>query len=272
MLSSPRRQSHRVRQQSLRQEYEEFILQRIEEYKDQVSRHELLLIADEAVRELEVGFEEQLVLTEVLVLEHVDRLIMRRLKLPTFRRWREKYLKRRQAQREPAHWGLDPHFPLTEIALRLDDSDVALLVGSGIATVGLFLAANDWPVTLIDKDLGSIEAVETRAAAEGLSARFQALVVDLGSWFPDITPTLAVFDATTLGSLEPARMERVVGTFKDLTPGGGIHCIITGRSRQGTGRHPYEILLPHYGDWGVEGQSGGNHSPGFLAVKPEQAS
>jgi hypothetical protein len=42
------------------------VLQRIEEYKEQLSRTELLAIADEAVRELEVSAEEQLVLTEVL--------------------------------------------------------------------------------------------------------------------------------------------------------------------------------------------------------------
>jgi hypothetical protein len=270
MLSSPRKKSHRVRQQSLRQEYEEFILQRIEEYKEQISRHELMLIADEAVRELEIGSEEQLVLTEVLVLEHVDRLIMRRLRLPTFRRWRDKHLKRRQSQREPTHWGLDPGTPLAELALRLDDTDVALLVGSGVASVGLFLAANDWPVILIDKDLGSIEAVETRVAAEGLVSRFQAMVVNLGNWFPDLRPTLTVLDVATLGSLEPATLERVIYTFKELTTQGGVHCIVSGRAHHAARHHTRDVLMNHYGDWGVQAQTGGNSSDGFLAVKPLQ--
>jgi hypothetical protein len=268
MLSSPREKSHRMRQQSLRQEYEEFILQRIEEYKDQVSRHELLLIADEAVRELEIGSEEQLVLTEVLVLEHVDRLIMRRLKLPSFRRWRERHLKQRQVQREPTHWGLDPKMPLAELALRLDDGDIALLVGSAVTAVGLFLAANDWPVILIDKDLANVEAAEARAAAEGVGARFQALVVNLGSWFPDLAPTLAVLDAATVGSLEPATMARVISTFKGLTAEGGVHCIISGRRPQAVPHRTCDVLVNHYSDWRVQRHSGVNSSSGFLAIKP----
>jgi hypothetical protein len=74
-------------QTSLRREYEGFLLQRIEEYKDALSRQELLALADEAIHELEASPSEQLVLTEVLVLEHVDRIILRRLSLPTFRAW-----------------------------------------------------------------------------------------------------------------------------------------------------------------------------------------
>ena len=38
---------------SLKQEYEEFMLQRIEEYKNALAREDLLEIGDEAVRELE---------------------------------------------------------------------------------------------------------------------------------------------------------------------------------------------------------------------------
>ncbi|KPJ95573.1 MAG: hypothetical protein AMS18_02650, partial [Gemmatimonas sp. SG8_17] len=188
MLSSPSPRPRRARQQSLRQEYEEFMLQQIEEYKDRLSRQDLMAIADEAVRELEVGPEGQLVLTEVLVLEHVDRLIRRRLRLPTFRRWKDQHLKLRQAQRQPGHWGLHRETVLTELALRLDDTDTALLVGGGATAAGLFLAAHDWPALLIDNSLTTVEAAESRAASEGLAPRFQALVVNLGRWFPDVTP------------------------------------------------------------------------------------
>ena len=60
---------------SLRQEYEEFLFQRIEEYKNTLSRAALLLVGDEAVRELEIAAADQYLLTEVLLLEHVDRII-----------------------------------------------------------------------------------------------------------------------------------------------------------------------------------------------------
>src|SRR5439155_792141 len=76
---------------SLKQEYQEFLLQRIEEYKNTLSREELLEIGDEAVRELEESSAGQYLLTEVLLLEHVDRIIARRLRLPAFPRWRLKH-------------------------------------------------------------------------------------------------------------------------------------------------------------------------------------
>ncbi|HXV85149.1 MAG TPA: hypothetical protein VD793_00540, partial [Gemmatimonadales bacterium] len=132
MLISPQVLAGARAAQSLKQEYEEFILQRIEEFKDQLSRSELLAIADEAVRELETGSDDQLVLTEVLVLEHVDRLIIRRLHLPTYRRWREKHLRLRRAQRQPTHWGLDPDTPLSRLAATGPEA-TALVIGGGAA-------------------------------------------------------------------------------------------------------------------------------------------
>src|SRR5690349_5828453 len=121
MLTKPRSGGPRPRQpQSLRQEYEEYILQRIEDFKDQLSREQLLSLADEAVRELDAEAAEQLVLTEVLVLEHVDRLITRRLRLPAYKRWRDRHIKLREAQKTPAHWGLSTDTPLAKLAARLD--------------------------------------------------------------------------------------------------------------------------------------------------------
>src|SRR2546428_599643 len=90
---------------SLKQEYQEFLLQRIEEYKNRVSRAELLEIGDEAVRELEENAAGQYLLTEVLLLEHVDRIIARRLRLPAFPRWRGEHPALRAAPRGPAPRG-----------------------------------------------------------------------------------------------------------------------------------------------------------------------
>ncbi|HXY19054.1 MAG TPA: hypothetical protein VEH83_03585, partial [Gemmatimonadales bacterium] len=89
---------------SLRSEYEEFIEQRIEEYKDGLPRASILGIGDEAVQELTRG--EQYQLTEVLLQEQVDAIIRRRLRLPSYRRWRERHVALRAAQVEPSHWGL----------------------------------------------------------------------------------------------------------------------------------------------------------------------
>src|SRR5438552_15114351 len=88
---------------SLKQEYQEFLLQRIEEYKNALTREELLEIGDEAVRELEENAAGQYLLTEVLLLEHVDRIIDRRLRRPSFPRRRQTHPAVRPAQREPTH-------------------------------------------------------------------------------------------------------------------------------------------------------------------------
>ena len=128
---------------SLKQEYHEFLLQRIEEYKNALAREELLEIGDEAVRELEENAAGQYLLTEVLLLEHVDRIIARRLRLPAFPRWRVKHRALRAAQREPTHWGLEADGPLVGYARRLEPGDLAVVVGAAALPSALFIAAHD---------------------------------------------------------------------------------------------------------------------------------
>jgi len=257
-----------VRRQSLRQEYEEFVLQRIEEYKGHLSRQELLGIADEAVRELEVGPADQLLLTEVLLLEHVDRLIVRRLELPSFRRWRQRHMRLRESQRDPAYWHIDIGSTLLDLALRLDESDAALIVGARAATAGFFMAAHDWPVLVIDNDLRAVEAVEHRAASEELAARVQALVVGVGSWFPDINPTLVILDSTVLSEIGPEQRSAAVDSLKEHTRPGGVHCVLPLERTNGIIPFAPEAMLEHYSDWWVQRLRGNRSDGGFRAVKP----
>src|SRR5213594_1179129 len=126
---------------SLKQEYQEFILQRLEEYKNTVPRAELLKIGDEAVRELQASAQDQYLLTEVLLLEHVDRIIFRRLRLPAFPRWRQKHRALRAAQRAPTHWGLESDGPLVGAVRRLEPGDLAVVVGAAALPAALFIAA-----------------------------------------------------------------------------------------------------------------------------------
>ena len=67
---------------SLRYEYELFVEQEIENYKESVPRSVLLSIGDEAVAALSA--QPQLALTELLLCEEVDRIIVRRLRLPAY--------------------------------------------------------------------------------------------------------------------------------------------------------------------------------------------
>lgn len=271
MLTHPAPATRRARAPlSLRQEYEEFLLQRIEEFKEQLSRDKLLTLADEAVRELEAGPEGQLVLTEVLVLEHVDRLIMKRLKLPTYRRWRERHVRMRQAQRELTHWRLPARTPLRALALRLEDRDVAMVVGSSLASAACFLAAHEANVLFIDNNLSAVEAIETRAATEGLALRMQALVVELsGRWMPDATPALTVLDPGKLAALESTARDAVMEALQTRTPRGGVHFLLQEEHATGVRSLAAEALQEQYADWQVErGGTDGDRWRWVMAVKP----
>jgi hypothetical protein len=187
---------------SLKQEYQEFILHRLEEYKNTVPRAELLQIGDEAVRELQASAQDQYLLTEVLLLEHVDRIIARRLRLPSFPRWRQKHRALREAQREPTHWGFDRQQPIVPWAARLEPGDIVVVLGAAALPEALYLAAHDAEVFLLDQDLGAVEAAEGRAVAEQLGGgAFQALVINFGSWFPDLAPSLVAVAPSSLSSL-----------------------------------------------------------------------
>lgn len=72
---------------SPRQQYLDWVEECIEDYKNALTREELLSIAEQAVDNLFDTDDEQYPLTEILLRDAVDGLIFRRLDLPTYRRW-----------------------------------------------------------------------------------------------------------------------------------------------------------------------------------------
>ncbi|MGH7672120.1 MAG: hypothetical protein ACREMC_04415 [Gemmatimonadales bacterium] len=252
---------------SLKQEYQEFILQRIEEYKNAIPRQELLQIGDEAVRELQANAQDQYLLTEVLLLEHVDRIIARRLRLPSFPRWREKHRALREAQREPTHWGLSPDHPIVPWAPRLEPGDLVVIVGAAALPEALFLAAHDARVFLVDQDLGAVEAAEGRAVTEQLGGLFQALVINFGRWFPDLAPTLVAIEPGSLADLRARDRATLVADLQVRTRSGGVHVVLpAGASRQVIPLAP-EALQALYEGWQVQ-RSRRSKRSGFTATKP----
>jgi hypothetical protein len=261
----PRRRRQRAAR-SLKQEYSEYLLQRIEEFKEHISREELMAIADEAVRELDAGAADQLVLTEVLMLEHVDRLIQRRLNLPTYRTWRDRHVRLRHAQQEPTHWGLAPDSAVPRLARDEAIDGPALAVGGAAVTTALFLAAHDWDVVFVDGDLTTVEGLETRAAAESLAPRIQALVVQLGRWFPEVVPALSVIDPATLGRVTGADRHRFFESLITATPAGGTHVILRGEGNEGVVPLAPEALRSLYRGWQVARPRGGARE--VVATRP----
>lgn len=72
---------------ALRHSYSEWVEEQIEGYKESVSRADLLRLADEVVADLHLTHRGQYQLTEILLLEAVDRKIFQLLKLPGYRAW-----------------------------------------------------------------------------------------------------------------------------------------------------------------------------------------
>jgi hypothetical protein len=72
---------------SSRQQYLEWVEDRVEDFKAALPREDLLSLAEEAVDGLFGSHDGQYPLTEILLRDAVDALIFRRLRLPTYRQW-----------------------------------------------------------------------------------------------------------------------------------------------------------------------------------------
>jgi hypothetical protein len=214
-----------------KQHYQEYILQRIEGYKNSIGRDELLRLGDEAASELQTTSEGQFVLTEVLMLESVDRLIMKRLSLKPYRRWRQQFIRLRTAQRTPTHWGLDPHCPLTPLLARLEPEDSALVVGTAAAPMTCLLAAYDVAVTFLANDLGCVERVESRIAGEALASLFESYVTQFEPGLPGFLSFLSeldivVLDPAVLVGRDAAARGQLILDLQQRSRAGGVHVIL----------------------------------------------
>lgn len=241
LTTSPRRRSIR----SLRQQYDLYIMDRIEHYKNSLPRDELLKLADAALAEMRSD-EQQFLLTEVLAQEAVDDLIKRRLGIRSFESWRKQYPKLRAAQRDPIHWNLPPTHLMVGLAPRIEPDDPVLVVGAGAECCAYLAAAHDADVTYIDRDFGSIERAEHRVAAEALTSTFDAFCVQFGGWLPSLPGefVLVVIDAGTLAALTPGERRTLIGELQRITATDGMHALTP--DAHGTGP---EGFAGHYSAW-----------------------
>jgi hypothetical protein len=240
---------------SEKQHYHEYILQRIEGFKNSIGREELMRLGDEAASELQATTEGQFVLTEVLMLETVDRLIMKRLALRPYRRWREQFRKLREAQRTPVHWGLDGCGALARLLPRIEPHDVAVVVGPGAEPATYLLAAHDAVVTFVAADVGCVERVESRMAAEALASLFDGYVAPVGPCLPCFLDTLeqvdiVVLDPNTLASCKSQVRTALIGDLQRRSRPGGVH-VILGGSRALS----HDAIRGMYDGWNVEEES-----------------
>jgi len=234
---------------SLKQQYQAYLLQRIENYKDSLRREELLALGDEAAQELHAGSADQFLLTEILMLETVDRLISKRLRLPSYAKWRKQYVDLRLAQREPIHWGADPGSALVHLLPRMEPEDCALVVGSGAQSEACLLAAHDVEVTFLDEDISVVDQLEARVSGEAIAAQFLTYVAGLGDWLPPFARELdlVVIDAGSLAALSHARRQALLIALRNITRPSGVHVLTPGDSTSAP-----EGYISHYPDWDRE--------------------
>jgi hypothetical protein len=257
---------------SPKQHYQEYLLQRIEDYKNSLTRDDLLKLGNDAAHEIHDATEGQYSLTEVVMQETVDRLIMKRLRLPSFTRWKQKHAKVRQAQQSPTHWGLERHCAVAAILPRLETGDHALVVGGGAEAAVYLLAAHDVRLTCLFGDHATCSRIETRMAAESLTGNFEAFVAMLGSWFPllDRAADLVVVDAGTLAGLPSGRRLALMARLQDCTIPGGVHVVMS------AGAAVPEAWVSLYPDWtripiqarGVRKGAKRDTAPGVLLSRP----
>lgn len=255
---------------SLRHEYTTYVEQEIEEYKESVPRGVLLGIGDEAVASL--ARQPQLALTELLLCEEVDRIIFRRLGLPSYQTWRRRRMKLLDELRRPEHWGLSPDDVLVR-NLRSEGGGRVLLAGDGGREApALYLAANGCEVTALSSEVEAVERVLHAAVEAGLAARVHGCVADLASWRPEGELTAVIVTPAALAGLTPAQRARVIGVLQSATADGGVHLLRTiagGKDQEHSKAMTLAELRTRYRGWAVtiEHDAGPGAVNTFLARK-----
>jgi hypothetical protein len=256
---------------SLKQQYHEYILQRIEGYKNSLSRRELLDLGNEAVAEMELARSGQFLLTEVLLTDWVDRLIHKRLGLQPFSRWQKHFKQLRSAQREPTRWGIEPRCPVIGLLPRLEPGDAALVIGTDVAPIAYLLASHDVAVTFLGSDLTFVDQVESRLAEEALGHYCATYVTPTGQLPLEVPEQvqLVVFDTGTLDTETQSVRRAILERLMARTAPGGAHLVMPSSHALSP-----EAYLSLYPDWSREDQRGVRRKParsaGILLGKPPE--
>jgi hypothetical protein len=211
-------------QRSLRFEYDCYVEQEIENYKDSIPRSAILRIGDEAVALLrkaeQTGFDEILLCTEV------DRIIRKRIALPSYATWRRRRIRLIEQYRRPEHWGMTADAPLVR-EIPADAEAHVLLLGSQETGTTLYLAANGCQVTTVEEDPDVVERVIVAAGQVGLASRVNGQVSTLETWFPESPLHAVVSSPSAFERLSFDERHRVIEILKSATLDGGVHLVRT---------------------------------------------
>jgi hypothetical protein len=242
---------------SLTYEYAQYVEREIEDYKDSIPRSKLLSIGDEAVRQL--AEQPQLALTELVLVEEVDRIIRKRLRIPSYKAWARLRLKQLEEFRRPEHWGLRPDAPLVRALSNAMDGHV-LVAGSPHEGSALYLAAHGCIVTAVDDSPDMVDRVMAAAETAGLTAYVQGYVAPVQDWEPATRLSGVVYSSRTLAALTPADRTRLLDAWQHATEDGGVHLVETTALS-------LDELRTRYRGWTISVEPDGDTRETFLARK-----
>lgn len=247
---------------SLRHEYEVYVEREIEAYKDSIPRSAILAIGDEAVASMRA--QEQFALDELLLWAEVDRIIMKRLRIPSYQTWRRRRLKLQEQFRRPEHWGLDRDGALVRAITPAADARV-LVAGETVTRSALYLAANGCVVTAMEQEPNVVERVMCAAEEAGLTTRVTGCVGKLDGWAPEQPLTAVVCTAAAFAGLSVPERGRVIEVLKSATLDGGVHLVETIVAGQNT--VTLDELRRRYEGWDISVERQSTASRTFLARK-----
>jgi hypothetical protein len=248
---------------SLRHEYEIYVDREVEAYKESVSRQHLCGIADSAQSTLEG--ELQLGLRDVLLAAEVDRLIAKRLKIPSFGTWRRRRLKNASQPKRPEYWGLRPDTPLA-YAINSASPDARVIVsGARVQGSALYLAANGCQVTAIEPEEDVVERVLSAAADAGLTSRVRGLATELSTWNPEGPLAAVICTPAAFAGLSVIERQKVIALLQGATADGGVHLVET--IVAGQEAISEEELRERYSEWDVSFVQEPGAARTFLARK-----
>ena len=210
---------------SLRHEYSQYVDREIEAYKDSVSREHLCGIADFAQSALEG--ELQLGMRDVLLAAEVDRIIAKRLKIPSFETWRRRRVKNSSEPKRPEFWGLRSDTPLVQAINSASLHSRVVVSGARVQGSALYLAANGCQVTAIEPEHDVVERVLSAAEDAGLESRVRGLTAELREWRPDGPLAAVICTPAAFAGLSAFERERVIAVLQTATADGGVHLVET---------------------------------------------
>jgi hypothetical protein len=246
---------------SLKHEYELYLEREIENYKESVPRSVLLSIGDDAVRAL--AEQQQFALTELLLVDEVDKIIFKRLRLPAYTTWRKRRIRLIEELRRPEHWGLSRDDVMVRAVQTVAADSRVLLAGSEVQTPALYLAANGCDVTTLAEP-DAVQRVMDAAEEAGLGERVHAAALALESWTPEAPLTAVIYTPAAFAGLTSAERARVIQVLQSATADGGLHLVQTIAAGK---RAPVSMdeLRRRYRGWDVTVEEGAPNT--FMARK-----